>query len=549
MLGRYEIRRLIGRGGMGCVYEAIHSDLKKRVAIKTLLPALAASGDARARFLREGESASRIRHPHVVDVTDVGAEGTTSYLVMEYLEGEDLAKLIARQGQLSVAETVDIMLPVAAAIAAAHEMSVVHRDLKPENIFLAKSKLGGVHPKVLDFGISKVTGDRNTMILTGTGATFGTTFYLPPEQLQGARQADAKSDQYALGTILYECLTGRRAFEGENVYGVMKQIAEGRYIPPQARRPDLPDEVVAVVTRAMSLDPNDRFSSVKGLGATLLGFASPNRRVLWEPFFTDAVPEDDGFESLRQPVTGGTMILPADMAAGSRPNRSQPMRGSHTPSPGALSTLSHASGESSRARLSAPISLRPSRAPQFVALGALALAGAVFAFWRYGGTTTTTNATVIEPTVLEPKHEAQPTARRTFRVEIETDPRWAAIELDGRPVGKGALDDRLPVDGTEHVIVARAPGYRETVVRFVDQPPQHLLVLDPNSPAPAATTPAATRERERDPEPAASAARLRHRRGGGAGRVRTERGGRSRGDDAEPAVRTGLSPNGAPIID
>ncbi|HEY2901204.1 MAG TPA: serine/threonine-protein kinase, partial [Polyangia bacterium] len=240
-LGRYEIRRLIGRGGMGSVYEALHRDLKKRVAIKTLLPTLAANPDAKTRFLREGEAASRIRHPHVVDVTDVSSDGPVIYLVMEYLEGEDLGKLISRRGPLGVSETADIMLPVAAAIVTAHEQGVIHRDLKPENIFLAQGSMGGIVPKVLDFGISKVSssGDLRTMALTGTGATFGTTFYLPPEQLRGAKQADARSDQYALGTILYECLTGQRAFEGENLYAVLKDIAESRYRPAATLRPDL----------------------------------------------------------------------------------------------------------------------------------------------------------------------------------------------------------------------------------------------------------------------------------------------------------------------
>ena len=304
-LGRYEIRRLIGRGGMGCVYEAVHRDLKKRVAIKTLLPSLAASDEARIRFLREGEAASRIRHPNVVDVTDVGVEGLTSFLVMEYLEGEDLAALISRQGALSVEQTVDFMLPVAAAISTAHDQGVIHRDLKPANILLARSAVGGIQPKVLDFGISKVTGDRGTMVLTGTGATFGTTFYLPPEQLQGARQADAKSDQYALGTIVYECVTGRRAFERDNLYGVLKDIAEGNYPPPLSRRPDLPPAMDALIRRSMNLDPSTRFESVKQMGAALLEFARPQARVMWSSFFGGPHGGDSVGAPLGNP--GGTM--------------------------------------------------------------------------------------------------------------------------------------------------------------------------------------------------------------------------------------------------
>src|SRR3954468_11697595 len=175
VLGRYEIRRQLGRGGMGAVYEAIHRDLKKRVAVKVLMASLATNEEARARFLREGEAASRIRHPHIVDVTDVGTEGNLSYLVMEFLEGEDLSGRLGRSGPLSVQEAADIMLPVCAGLGAAHDEGVIHRDLKPENIFLARPRHGGVQPKVLDFGISKVAGSSpGATALTGTAATFGT---------------------------------------------------------------------------------------------------------------------------------------------------------------------------------------------------------------------------------------------------------------------------------------------------------------------------------------------------------------------------------------
>ena len=286
-LGRYQITRLIGRGGMGCVYEAVHRDLGKRVAIKTLLPSLAASEEARGRFLREGQAASRIRHPHVVDVTDVVAEGPVSYLVMEYLEGEDLSSLIERQGALPLAEAADVLLPVIAAIAAAHELGVIHRDLKPENIFLARTSFGGPCPKVVDFGISKVLGDPTAIALTATSAVFGTMYYLPPEQLGGSREADARGDQYALGTILYECVTGHRAFEGTSIYGVLKSVAEGVYPPARSWRPDLPPRLETAIDRAMRLNPAARFASVRMLGAELLPHASPAVRAVWTPVFGD----------------------------------------------------------------------------------------------------------------------------------------------------------------------------------------------------------------------------------------------------------------------
>src|SRR5688572_7198589 len=152
-LGKYRVVRLIGEGGMGAVYEGIHLEIGKRVAIKTMSPTLAAIPDARARFLREAQLTSRVRHPHAVDITDVGSEGGHTYLVMEFLEGDDLARHIERRGPLPIDEIADIMLPVLAAVTAAHDEGIIHRDLKPQNIFLSQTRDGAIVPKVLDFGI------------------------------------------------------------------------------------------------------------------------------------------------------------------------------------------------------------------------------------------------------------------------------------------------------------------------------------------------------------------------------------------------------------
>src|SRR5450755_3731123 len=172
IFARYRIVRMLGQGGMGSVYEAVHLGLKKRFAIKTLLPSLAQSPEAQARFLREGEAASRMNHPNVVDVTDVGTEGGVPYLVMEYLEGETLGDFSARRGPLDVAVAVDLLLPAISAVAAGHDEGVIHRDLKPQNIFLARSAWGEPVPKILDFGVSKLLGGDNPA-LTGTMAVLG----------------------------------------------------------------------------------------------------------------------------------------------------------------------------------------------------------------------------------------------------------------------------------------------------------------------------------------------------------------------------------------
>src|SRR5262252_5625324 len=154
-LGKYQVVRLIGEGGMGVVYEAVHLAIGKKVAIKIMSADLAADPDARARFVREAQLTSRVRHPHAVDVTDIGSEAGKTFLVMELLEGEDLASFIQWRGRLPLEQAADIMLPVSAAVAAAHDEGIVHRDLKPHNIFLAQTRDGALAPKVVDFGISK----------------------------------------------------------------------------------------------------------------------------------------------------------------------------------------------------------------------------------------------------------------------------------------------------------------------------------------------------------------------------------------------------------
>src|SRR6187455_741380 len=165
MLGRYRIERVLGEGGMGTVYAGGHQDLGKAAAVKTLHERYGRSNEVQLRFLREAQAASRIRHPNIVDVYDVGSESGRTYLVMELLEGESLARLIARDGPLSARQAADLMVPVVSALAAVHDLGVIHRDLKPDNIFLANER-HTLQPKVLDFGISKVADQQITDALT-----------------------------------------------------------------------------------------------------------------------------------------------------------------------------------------------------------------------------------------------------------------------------------------------------------------------------------------------------------------------------------------------
>ena len=285
-LGRYRIVRVLGEGGMGVVYEALHQDLRKRVAIKVLKPELVADETAQRRFLREGEAAARVRHPHVVDVSDVGNHAGLPFLVMELLEGEDLEALLRRERRLGVERALDLILPVAAGVAAGHDHGVIHCDLKPQNIFLCRQAGGGVTPKVLDFGVSKLLDAQGVRAhLTAAGAIFGTVQYFAPEQARGGSDVGPRSDQYTLAAILSECLTGERVFPGENALDILRRICQAEFTPPRALRADLAPALEAVILRAMSLEPSARFASLYGLGAALLPFSSLKTQLIWETTF------------------------------------------------------------------------------------------------------------------------------------------------------------------------------------------------------------------------------------------------------------------------
>src|SRR3982751_6219445 len=214
--GTYRIVRHIGSGGMGEVYEATHERLAHRYAVKFLHPGVREHPEALPRFMREAQVTSRLRHPGIVSVVDFNTlPDGTAYLVMEYLEGESLGTLLARTGPLPLARVVEITDQLSAALTAAHAQGVVHRDMHPQNVFIVPAARGErERVKILDFGISKIASISQK--ITGTAAVLGTPQYMSPEQAEGkTEQLDAASDQFSLGAIVYEMLTGRAAFSGE----------------------------------------------------------------------------------------------------------------------------------------------------------------------------------------------------------------------------------------------------------------------------------------------------------------------------------------------
>ena len=267
--GKFRVIRQIGYGGMGAVYEVEHTLTRHRRALKLLHSEMADIPAIVTRFLREASAAGHIGNPHVVETFDAGQlDSGEPYIVMELLEGKTLAELLEQSKVLGLLETCEILLQACDGVSAAHSTGIVHRDLKPENLFLLKGSRPFV--KILDFGISKfdpaLTGAQG---ITLDGSTLGTPFYMPPEQVRGDKSIDAQADIYSLGVILYECLAGARPFEADTLPHLAVLIAEGKYIPPRVKRPELPADLDAVVARAMASDRNQRYRSVDELRAAL----------------------------------------------------------------------------------------------------------------------------------------------------------------------------------------------------------------------------------------------------------------------------------------
>jgi serine/threonine-protein kinase len=283
LAGKYRIERLIGRGGMGAVFAAQHMLLNQRVAVKLLLGDLVSSQEATTRFMNEARAAAQIQGEHVARVLDIGQLPTgTPYMVLEYLEGSDLAGILQQRGTLTVAEVADYALQALDALAQAHTAGIVHRDLKPANLFLAKRHDGTSVVKVLDFGISKnlspMTGTPQGM--TNTRAILGSPEYMSPEQLRTPRGVDARTDIWSLGVILYELLTGRMPFTGESIGELFMNIMEATPPPVRTFRADVPPAFEAAIVRCMMRDPNARFQTVKELAAVLRVFASDQMRAI-----------------------------------------------------------------------------------------------------------------------------------------------------------------------------------------------------------------------------------------------------------------------------
>ncbi len=376
--GRFRLETRIGRGGMGTVWAATHMVTKARVAIKVLSRAMSEDDGMRKRFLSEARAAAAVEHPNVISVLDIFEHDDHSpVMVLELLEGETLGSVIKRREVLTLEQTATVMAPVVSAVAAAHALGIVHRDLKPENVFLANTDEDRVRPKVLDFGIAKLLDPTlEDKGLTGTGMTLGTPCYMAPEQGFGEKDIDHRVDIWALGVIIYLCLSGMRPIEAENLGQFLKLLMTTAIMPLSELEPELPKDITTLVMRMLSRERAERPSL-----AEVLESLSPHAKVdtlaAPDPFDTGRIDR----EVLDAVAAQAERLQPEPTRDPTRGEPTRPDRPGAEPTrpdrPEAAQTHHSLAGQSAQSpRVSKPPAARKAR-PLVLGLVAAALTAAV----------------------------------------------------------------------------------------------------------------------------------------------------------------------------
>ena len=445
LAGRFRVERLLGAGGMGSVFAVQDLRSGHRVALKLMLPQFAASQEFAGRFVREARAAASLGSRHVARVHEVGQLGDGAlYMLMELLEGQDLARLVSKGGPQPIADTVGFVIEACDAIAEAHARGFVHRDLKPSNLFLAMQPGGRPIVKVLDFGISKSTAldaEGGAEALTATDSSLGSPQYMSPEQVRSAKKVDHRTDVWALGCILHKLLTGTLAFEADSVGAHLAMVVAEPPTPLRRRRPDAPAELEHVVLRCLQKDLGLRFQNVGQLALALLPFAPPGMRPL-----VDRIVATVGRDAAVAPLPAFKSAPEIPTVPGWGPAHDPP-------------TLLYAP----RRRSGLTIGLAVIGA--VVALGAAAVVGARLAAAPAGNAAESAapvgSAPEAPPSAAAPivtttaSAVAAPSA--TVRITVEIEPAHATLELDGAKVtGRTLL---VPRGDAPHKLTARAPGY------------------------------------------------------------------------------------------
>jgi serine/threonine-protein kinase len=396
---KYRVERVLGAGGMGVVLAAQHLELGQPVAIKFLNAQYAHHTEVVARFLREARAAAAVRSEHVAKVLDVArTEAGVPYIVMEHLDGADLDQVVRARGPLPVADAVDYLLQACEAVAEAHAARIVHRDLKPGNLFLTRRADGSPLVKVLDFGMSKVVaaeGAPHDGSLTSPAAMLGSPWYMSPEQVKASKYVDHRTDVWALGVILYRLTTGGQPFEAETLSSCLVKIVTDPPIPPRARRPDLPEQLQAVILRSLEKDVDRRLQNVAELAWALLPFAPEGSRISVERIVRVLLGSDVLTEKTLPLSAAASAPLPVASAAPA-PVPAAPV----PPEPSTAATV---------ARAPAPVARPASRWPLAAGAVLLFLAGIVFVAARISAAShvePSLAASVAPPLAATPLSEA-----------------------------------------------------------------------------------------------------------------------------------------------
>jgi serine/threonine protein kinase len=363
LVGRYRLDERLGAGGMGSIWRAHHLVLAAPVAVKLIDREAVPDEETLGRFMREAQSAATLRSPHVVQILDYGVDDKLPFIVMELLDGENLAQRIRRLGRLASADTARIVTHIGRAMARAHEANIVHRDLKPENVFLIRNEDEEI-AKVLDFGVAKVSvgalGEQGTR--TRTGSILGTPYYMSPEQAQGNKTVDHRSDLWSLGVIAFECVTGKRPFYSDGLGDLVLQICI-RDIPVPSEIGSVPLGFDAWFARAVARDPEERFQSARELTDALREVLGGEPRDLQWTSPDVASSNDLSPHSQARTRLDGFGSDPRASAQAIESNSQIRLSGSHQADPGAATLLAHDGPTSSRggptsSRSGGPISRR-----------------------------------------------------------------------------------------------------------------------------------------------------------------------------------------------
>jgi eukaryotic-like serine/threonine-protein kinase len=342
LAGKYRVERLLGEGGMGWVVQAVHLQLDQRVALKFMRASSASeSPEGVARFLREARAAARIQSDHVARVSDVGTlpETGAPYLVMEYLEGQDLDSLLRGRPVLPVSEALNYALQACEGLAEAHAAGIIHRDLKPANLFLARKSDGSVRVKLLDFGISKLsppTGRTSDGAKTGTQNLMGSPLYMAPEQMRSSKNVDRRADIWSMGIILYEMLSGRSPFTGDTLPEICARILADA--PPSLRTPpsDVSPELEAVVFACLEKEPERRLADVATLARALSNCGPPDLRVTADRIArllridSSSLPDVTLGPGVPRAVAASSFVAQTNASFGSPASPARPRRSSTT---------------------------------------------------------------------------------------------------------------------------------------------------------------------------------------------------------------------------